>query len=175
MLVVARRTAAAAGLGAVAPAAQLAASTAQGGHGAGARPTAPGRARRAGHLAQTLDGALAGPWPQQLNALLKRLCRERYPGERQPHPEQPCSAGVSRQPLPWQPAWTRWMILVDGSYKPQCTLSDKAIAGTRPGHRHLDLQTCLSSLWPWVLHVGAAAPGCVCCYRLPTVAACAAR
>ena len=23
---------------------------------------------------------------------------------------------------------TRWMILVDGSYRPQCTMSDKAIA-----------------------------------------------
>ena len=73
------------------------------------------------------DGAPAGPWLQQLNALLKRLCRERYPD----------SASHTLSSRAWLafldnrcPAagLTRWMILVDGSYKPQCTLSDKAIA-----------------------------------------------
>ncbi|CAM3023668.1 Uncharacterised protein [Ectopseudomonas mendocina] len=78
-------------------------------------------------LSKPYDGAAAGPWLQQLNALLKRLCRERYPD----------SASHTLSSRAWLafldnrcPAagLTRWMILVDGSYRPQCTLSDKAIA-----------------------------------------------
>lgn len=77
-------------------------------------------------LHKPYDGAPAGPWLQQLNALLKRLCRERYPD----------SASHTLSSRAWLafldnrcPAagLTRWMILVDGSYRPQCTLSDKAI------------------------------------------------
>ncbi|PTU79464.1 DUF4381 domain-containing protein [Pseudomonas indoloxydans] len=77
-------------------------------------------------LSKPYDGAPAGPWLQQLNALLKRLCRERYP-------ESASHTLSSRAWLAFLdnrcPAagLTRWMILVDGSYKPQCTLSDKAI------------------------------------------------
>ena len=78
-------------------------------------------------LRKPYDGAPAGPWLQQLNALLKRLCRERYPD----------SASHTLSSRAWLafldnrcPAagLTRWMILVDGSYRPQCTMSDKAIA-----------------------------------------------
>lgn len=77
-------------------------------------------------LRKPYDGAPAGPWLQQLNALLKRLCRERYPD----------SASHTLSSRAWLafldnrcPAagLTRWMILVEGAYKPQCTLSDKAI------------------------------------------------
>ena len=70
----------------------------------------------------------AGPWLQQLNNILKRLCREHYP--------QSNSHTLSSR------AWlafldtrcpaaglTRWMILVEGAYKPQCRLDDKAIDG----------------------------------------------
>lgn len=77
-------------------------------------------------LRKPYDGAPAGPWLQQLNALLKRLCRERYPD----------SASHTLSSRAWLafldnrcPAagLTRWMILVEGAYKPQCTLGDKAI------------------------------------------------
>ncbi|MGP0174469.1 DUF4381 domain-containing protein [Pseudomonas sp. NCHU5208] len=77
-------------------------------------------------LRKPYDGAPAGPWLQQLNALLKRLCRERYPD----------SASHTLSSRAWLafldnrcPAagLTRWMILVEGAYKPQCSLSDKAI------------------------------------------------
>lgn len=77
-------------------------------------------------LSKPYDDAPAGPWLQQLNALLKRLCRERYP-------ESASHTLSSRAWLAFLdnrcPAagLTRWMILVDGSYRPQCTLSDKAI------------------------------------------------
>ena len=77
-------------------------------------------------LVRPYDGQHAGPWLQQLNALLKRLCRERYP-------ESASHTLSSRAWLAFLdnrcPAagLTRWMILVDGGYRPQCTLSDKAI------------------------------------------------
>ena len=73
-------------------------------------------------------GAEAGPWLQQLNALLKRLCRQRYP-QSQSH------TLTSRAWLAYLdnrcPAagLTRWMILVEGAYRPHCNLDDKAIDG----------------------------------------------
>ena len=70
----------------------------------------------------------AGPWLQQLNSLLKRLCRSHY--------QQSQSHTLNGR------AWlafldgrcpaaglTRWMILVEGAYRPQCRLDDKAIDG----------------------------------------------
>ena len=73
-------------------------------------------------------GAPAGAWLQQINALLKRLCRNHYP-----HSQSHILNG--RQWLAFLdnrcPAagLTRWMILVEGVYKPECKLDDKAIAG----------------------------------------------
>jgi hypothetical protein len=79
-------------------------------------------------LPKPYDGAPAGPWLQQLNALLKRLCLVRYPNHH-------CETLSGRAWLAFLdnrcPAagLTRWMILVDGAYRPQCRLDDKAIAG----------------------------------------------
>ncbi|MBM7060914.1 DUF4381 domain-containing protein [Pseudomonas sp. UL073] len=70
----------------------------------------------------------AGPWLQQLNALLKRVCRSHYPNH-------PCHTLSGRAWLAFLdsrcPAagLTRWMVLVEGTYKPQCTLDDKAVDG----------------------------------------------
>lgn len=70
----------------------------------------------------------AGPWLQQLNALLKRLCRSHYP-ENHSHTlngrawlaflDSRCPAA----------GLTRWMVLVEGAYRPLCKMDDKAIDG----------------------------------------------
>ena len=74
------------------------------------------------------DGAPAGAWLQQINGLLKRLCRNHYPYS-QSHTlngrkwlaflDNRCPAA----------GLTRWMVLVEGAYKPECKLDDKAISG----------------------------------------------
>lgn len=74
------------------------------------------------------EGAPAGAWLQQINGLLKRLCRNHYPYS-QSHTlngrkwlaflDNRCPAA----------GLTRWMILVEGAYKPECKLDDKAING----------------------------------------------
>ncbi|WP_027896056.1 DUF4381 domain-containing protein [Zestomonas thermotolerans] len=70
----------------------------------------------------------AGPWLQQLNELLKRLCRSHYPND-------PCHTLSGRAWLAFLdtrcPAagLTRWMVLVEGAYRPQCRLDDKAVDG----------------------------------------------
>ncbi|WP_439858947.1 DUF4381 domain-containing protein [Pseudomonas sp. MBLB4136] len=71
-------------------------------------------------------GAEAGPWLQQLNALLKRLCRQRYP---QSHSHTMTSRAWLAYLDNRCPAagLTRWMILVEGAYRPHCRLDDKAI------------------------------------------------
>ncbi|AZD15659.1 protein of unknown function [Pseudomonas sp. NFPP07] len=79
-------------------------------------------------LPKPYDGAPAGAWLQQLNGLLKRLCRNHYPYS-QSHTlngrkwlaflDNRCPAA----------GLTRWMVLVEGAYKPECKLDDKAIAG----------------------------------------------
>ncbi|WP_324729791.1 DUF4381 domain-containing protein [Pseudomonas chlororaphis] len=79
-------------------------------------------------LPKPYDGAPAGAWLQQLNGLLKRLCRNHYPYS-QSHIlngrkwlaflDNRCPAA----------GLTRWMVLVEGAYKPECKLDDKAIAG----------------------------------------------
>ncbi|MDB6049540.1 MAG: hypothetical protein JWR17_2286 [Pseudomonas sp.] len=79
-------------------------------------------------LPKPYDGAPAGAWLQQINALLKRLCRNHYPYS-QSHTlngrkwlaflDNRCPAA----------GLTRWMILVEGAYKPECKLDDKAISG----------------------------------------------
>ncbi|MFZ6049615.1 DUF4381 domain-containing protein [Pseudomonas sp. CR3202] len=78
-------------------------------------------------LPKPYDGAPAGPWLQELNGLLKRLCRMHYPDD-QSHTlsgrawlaylDNRCPAA----------GLTRWMILVEGAYRPQCKLDDKAIS-----------------------------------------------
>lgn len=79
-------------------------------------------------LPKPYDGAPAGAWLQQINALLKRLCRNHYPYS-QSHTlngrkwlaflDNRCPAA----------GLTRWMVLVEGAYKPECKLDDKAISG----------------------------------------------
>ncbi|WP_122770161.1 DUF4381 domain-containing protein [Pseudomonas viridiflava] len=79
-------------------------------------------------LPKPYDGAPAGAWLQQINGLLKRLCRNHYP-----HSQSHTLNGRkwlafldNRCPAA---GLTRWMILVEGAYKPECKLDDKAISG----------------------------------------------
>ena len=79
-------------------------------------------------LAKPYDGAPAGPWLQQLNTLLKRLARAHYP---QDHSHTLSGRAWlafldSRCPAA---GLTRWMILVEGGYRANCSLDDKAIEG----------------------------------------------
>ncbi|UVE16456.1 DUF4381 domain-containing protein [Pseudomonas sp. LS44] len=79
-------------------------------------------------LRKPYDGAPAGPWLQQLNGLLKRLCRSHYPEN---HSHTLSGRGWlafldSRCPAA---GLTRWMVLVEGGYRPQCSLDDKAVDG----------------------------------------------
>lgn len=81
-----------------------------------------------GSLAKPYNGAPAGPWLQQLNALLKRLARAHYP---QDHSHTLSGRAWlafldSRCPAA---GLTRWMILVEGGYRANCSLDDKAIEG----------------------------------------------
>jgi hypothetical protein len=79
-------------------------------------------------LPKPYDGAPAGAWLQQINALLKRLCRNHYPNA-QSHTlngRQWLAFLDNRCPAA---GLTRWMVLVEGAYKPECKLDDKAIAG----------------------------------------------
>lgn len=79
-------------------------------------------------LSKPYGGQPANQWLQQLNALLKRLCRTRYPTDN-PHTlsgrawlaflDSRCPAA----------GLTRWMVLVEGVYRAECRLDDKAIQG----------------------------------------------
>ncbi len=73
-------------------------------------------------------GAPAGPWLQALNALLKRLCRASYPDQiSQTLSGRDWLAFLdSRCPAA---GLTRYMILVDGGYRPDCRLEDRTIDG----------------------------------------------
>ncbi|UTW07415.1 DUF4381 domain-containing protein [Pseudomonas benzenivorans] len=79
-------------------------------------------------LSKPYYGVEAGPWLQQLNGLLKRLCRQRYP---QSHSHTLTSRAWLAYLDNRCPAagLTRWMILVEGAYRPHCILDDKAIDG----------------------------------------------
>jgi hypothetical protein len=71
-------------------------------------------------------GRNAAPWLQQLNALLKRLCRAHYPDQH----SQTLSGRAWLAYLDTRcPAagLTRWMILVDGAYRSECSMDDRAI------------------------------------------------
>lgn len=79
-------------------------------------------------LNKPYDGQPANQWLQQLNALLKRLCRIRYPDD---HPHTLSGRAWlafldSRCPAA---GLTRWMVLVEGVYRAECRLDDKAIQG----------------------------------------------
>jgi hypothetical protein len=96
-----------------------------------AQPLDPLRQAALTELAQLpkpYDGAPAGPWLQQLNALLKRLCLSQYPDEH-------CKTLSGRAWLAFLdnrcPAagLTRWMVLVEGGYRADCRLDDKAVNG----------------------------------------------
>ncbi|MBU3055275.1 DUF4381 domain-containing protein [Pseudomonas indica] len=79
-------------------------------------------------LRKPYDGVPAGPWLQQLNALLKRLCRAHYP-DNHSHTLSGRSWLAfldSRCPAA---GLTRWMILVEGAYRAECRLDDKAVDG----------------------------------------------
>jgi hypothetical protein len=73
-------------------------------------------------------GESAGPWLQSLNALLKRLCMTRYP-------DSHCQTLSGRAWLAFldtrctAAGLTRWMVLVEGAYRPDCRLDDKTIDG----------------------------------------------
>lgn len=79
-------------------------------------------------LNKPYGGQPANQWLQQLNGLLKRLCRNRYP-EDNPHTlsgrtwlaflDSRCPAA----------GLTRWIVLVEGVYRAECRLDDKAIQG----------------------------------------------
>lgn len=77
-------------------------------------------------LAKPYDGADAGPWLQQINALLKRLCRERYPDQQSHTLSSRAWLAFLDSRCP-AAGLTRWMILVEGAYRPHCHLDDKAI------------------------------------------------
>ena len=77
-------------------------------------------------LVKPYDGEQAGPWLQQLNQLLKRICATRYPT----YTSHTLSGREwlafldSRCPAA---GLTRWMVLVQGAYQPDCRLDDKSI------------------------------------------------
>jgi hypothetical protein len=79
-------------------------------------------------LGKPYYGQPAGPWLQQLNALLKRLCLQQYPDSR-------CQTLSGRAWLAFLdsrcPAagLTRWMVLVEGVYRPHCLLDNNAVDG----------------------------------------------
>lgn len=98
---------------------------------AGEAPLDPQRQAALSELEQLpkpYDGAEAGPWLQQLNALLKRLCRQRYPDSHSHTLSSRAWLAFLDNRCP-AAGLTRWMILVEGAYRPHCSLDDKAIAG----------------------------------------------
>ncbi|WP_213877432.1 DUF4381 domain-containing protein [Pseudomonas sp. dw_358] len=97
----------------------------------GEQPLDPVRSEALSELAlleRPYNGAPAGAWLQQINALLKRLCRSHYPNSHSHtlNGRQWLAFLDNRCPAA---GLTRWMILVEGVYKPECKLDDKAIAG----------------------------------------------
>lgn len=72
------------------------------------------------------DGAPAAAWLQQLNALLKRLCRAHYP-QSNSHVLSGRSWLAFLDGRCPAAGLTRWMVLVEGAYRGNCKLEDKAI------------------------------------------------
>lgn len=73
-------------------------------------------------------GAPAGPWLQALNALLKRLCRTRYPDSASHRLSGRAWLAFLDNRCP-AAGLTRWMVLVEGTYRADCRLDEKAING----------------------------------------------
>lgn len=79
-------------------------------------------------LSKPYDGQPANFWLQQLNALLKRLCRSRYPDEHSHTLSGRAWLAFLDNRCP-AAGLTRWMVLVEGGYRAECRLDDKAIDG----------------------------------------------
>ncbi|MEK1908016.1 MAG: DUF4381 domain-containing protein [Pseudomonas sp.] len=79
-------------------------------------------------MVRPYDGQHAGPWLQQLNALLKRLARAHYPQEHSHVLSGRAWLAFLDSRCP-AAGLTRWMILVEGTYRSHCSLDDKAING----------------------------------------------
>ncbi|GLK91226.1 DUF4381 domain-containing protein [Pseudomonas turukhanskensis] len=79
-------------------------------------------------LRKPYDGVNAGPWLQQLNALLKRLCRSHYPNSQSHTMSGRAWLAYLDNRCP-AAGLTRWMILVEGGYRPEPKLDDKAVDG----------------------------------------------
>ena len=86
-------------------------------------------------LPRPYQGAPAGPWLQALNALLKRLCRARYPDSHSHTMSGRAWLAFLDNRCP-AAGLTRWMILVEGTYRADCRLDDKAIDGL---HQAVDI------------------------------------
>ena len=91
-------------------------------------PVRQGALEELARLPKPYDGAPAGAWLQQINGLLKRLCRNHYPNANSHtlNGRQWLAFLDNRCPAA---GLTRWMVLVEGVYKPECKLDDKAIMG----------------------------------------------
>lgn len=72
------------------------------------------------------DGAPAAAWLQQLNGLLKRLCRAHYPNSNSHVLSGRAWLAFLDSRCP-AAGLTRWMVLVEGAYRGNCRLEDKAI------------------------------------------------
>ncbi|WPP47443.1 DUF4381 domain-containing protein [Pseudomonas sp. AN-1] len=79
-------------------------------------------------LPRPYDRAPAGPWLQALNGLLKRLCRAHYPDSHSHTLSGRAWLAFLDNRCP-AAGLTRWMILVEGTYRADCRLDDKAIDG----------------------------------------------
>lgn len=77
-------------------------------------------------LAKPWGGAPATLWLQQLNALLKRLCRAHYPDSNSHTLSGRAWLAFLDSRCP-AAGLTRWMVLVEGTYRSHCTLDDKAV------------------------------------------------
>lgn len=79
-------------------------------------------------LQQPLPEQQAGPWLQQLNLLLKRFCAVHYPevASHRLSGRDWLAFLDSRCPAA---GLTRWMILVEGGYQPDCRLDSRTVAG----------------------------------------------
>ncbi|MDH0290921.1 DUF4381 domain-containing protein [Pseudomonas sp. GD04087] len=79
-------------------------------------------------LPRPYDRAPAGPWLQSLNGLLKRLSRARWPDSHSHTLSGRAWLAFLDTRCP-AAGLTRWMILVEGGYRAECKLDDKAIDG----------------------------------------------
>ena len=77
-------------------------------------------------LQRPTAGTPAGPWLQQLNGLLKRLCREHYPNDNSHTLTGRAWLAFLDSRCP-AAGLTRWMVLVEGAYRGHCVLDDKAV------------------------------------------------